>query len=149
DASATPARSTRGQSSAHPPRPPATIERSVLPAPARRSFPPRLLLPVSSPYYGPHSRIRDGSLPDQSAEVQLPAAVFATSAMRGGVYIALLSPPGSALGWASVTARDGFLDLAAALRRRQPFIAFDIGNLVRELVVLDLLSEPARIVAGM
>src|SRR5262249_10365525 len=36
--------------------------------------------------------------------------------------------------------------LAAALRWRQPFIAFDIGNLVRELVVLNLLSEPARIV---
>jgi hypothetical protein len=37
--------------------------------------------------------------------------------------------------------------LAAALGERQSLIAFDAGSLVREFVVFDLLSEPARIIA--
>jgi hypothetical protein len=53
-----------------------------------------------------------------------------------------------ALGWASVTASDSIFDLAATRRGRQSFIAFDIGNLVREIVVFDLLSGLTRIVTS-
>src|SRR5262249_30166191 len=54
---------------------------------------------------------------------------------------------GPALGWARVTASDGVFDLAAARCGRESLIVFDARHLVRELVVLDLLSEPARIIA--